>query len=96
MAVVGKVLAKVMLHRLVKNITEKLLPESQCGFIRNRSTVDMVLTARQLHEKCREQYQDFFIAFIDLSKAIHAVNRELLWSILLKFGCPQRFVNIFQ
>lgn len=31
LAVAGKVLAKVMLHRLVKNITEELLPETQCG-----------------------------------------------------------------
>ncbi|XP_061891552.1 dickkopf-related protein 3b isoform X2 [Entelurus aequoreus] len=96
LAVAGKVLAKVMLHRLVNNITEDLLPESQCGFRKNRSTVDMVFTTRQLQEKCREQHQDLFVAFIDLSKAFDTVNRELLWNILLKFGCPQKFVNILR
>ncbi|KAJ8346949.1 hypothetical protein SKAU_G00283500 [Synaphobranchus kaupii] len=53
----SKVLANIMLHRMVQNITEELLPESQCGFRRNRSTVDMVFTAQQLQEKCQEQKQ---------------------------------------
>lgn len=85
-----------MLQRLVKNISEELLPESQCGIRRNRSTVYMVFAARQLQEKCREQQQDLFRAFIDLSKAFDTVKREILWKILLKFGCPRRFVNILQ
>eukprot|EP00063_Salmo_salar_P062000 XP_014036835.1 PREDICTED: uncharacterized protein LOC106590386 [Salmo salar] len=94
LAVAGKVLAKVMLHRLVNNITEELLPESQCGFRKNSSTVDMIFTEQQLQEKCREQHQDFFMAFVDLSKAFDTVSRELLRGILLKFGCPDKFVNI--
>lgn len=76
-----------MLHRLNNNITESMLPESQCGFRKNRSTVNMIFTVLQLQEKCREQHKDLFIAFIDLSKAFDIVNRELLWSALSKFGC---------
>ena len=74
MAVAGKVLAKVMLHRLVNIITEELLPESQCGFRKNRSTVNMIFMARQLQEKCHEQHQDFFMAFVDLSNAFDTVK----------------------
>lgn len=96
LAVAGKVLAKVLLQRLLNNITESLLPESQCGFRNNRSTVDMVFTARQLQEKCREQHQDLFMAFVDLSKAFDTVQRDLLWDILLRFGCPSKFVNILR
>ena len=92
----GKVLAKVMLQRLINTITEESLPESQCGFRKNRSTVDMIFTTRQLQEKCREQHQDLFMAFIDLSKAFDTVNRELLWSVLTKFGCPAKFVSILR
>ena len=94
LAVAGKVMAKVMLHRLVNNITEGLLPESQCGFRKNRSSVDMIFTARQLQEKCCEQQQDIFMAFVDLSKAFNTVSRELLWGIILKCGCPDTFLNI--
>ncbi len=92
LSVGGKVLSKVMLQRLINNITESMLPESQCGFRKNRSTIDMIFTARQLQEKCREQHQDMFMAFVDLSKAFDTVQRELLWDVLLRFGCPNKFV----
>ena len=95
LAVAGKVLAKVMLQRLI-NVTESILPESQCGFRKNRGTVDMIFTARQLQEKCREQHQDLFMAFVDLSKAFDTVQRPLLWDILLRFGCPRKFTNILR
>ena len=32
--------------------------------------------------------------FVDLSKAFDTVSRELLWGIILRFGCPDKFVNI--
>ena len=71
-----------MLKRLVDSVAESLLPETQCGFRANRSTVDMIFCARQLMEKCREQHRDLYIAFVDLSKAFDSVDKELLWSIL--------------
>ena len=46
----GKVLARVMLVRLLQCVADDVLPESQCGFRRERNTVDMVLVARQLQE----------------------------------------------
>lgn len=45
--------------------------------------MDTVFTAWQLKEKCREQHQDLFIAFNDLSKAFDTVNMELMWNIRL-------------
>lgn len=93
LSVAGKVLAKAMLQRLINNITELMLPESQCGFRKNRSMCDMIFTARQLQEKCRE-HQDLFMAFIVLSKASDTLNRELPWRVLTKFGCPAKFVSI--
>lgn len=55
----------------------------------------MVFTAQKLQEN-RKQHQDLFVAFINLSKAFDTVNREFLWNILLKFGCPKKFVNILR
>lgn len=63
-----------MLHRLVENNAENLLPESR----RYRSTMHMVFTARQPQDRCIEQHQDLFIAFIDLSKTFDTATRELL------------------
>ena len=37
-----------------------------------------------------------FMAFVDLSKAFETVQRELLWDVLLRFGCPNKFVNILR
>lgn len=96
LSVAGKILSKIMLHRLINSITEDLLPESQCGFRKSRSTVDMIFTSRQLQEKCREQKQDLFMAFVDLSKAFDTVHRDLLWRVLLHYGCPRKFVNILR
>ena len=94
LSVAGKVLAKILLARLNKSIVDKVCPESQCGFRRERSTVDMIFVARQLQEKCREQNRDMCMAFIDLTKAFDTIDRNLLWSVMRKFGCPRKFVAI--
>ena len=94
LATAGKVLAKVMLRRLISTISERVTPESQCGFRKDRGTVDMIFVTRQLQEKCREQHKDLFIAFVDLSKAFDTVNRDVLWQVLKRFGCPPKFLNI--
>ena len=51
----GKVLARVMLRRLLIHVVDIVVPESQCGFRRHRSTIDMIFIAQLLQEKCREQ-----------------------------------------
>ena len=52
----GKILARVLLNRLNEHFERSgLLPESQCGFRKNRGTIDMIFTARQLQKKCQEQ-----------------------------------------
>ena len=92
----GKILARIMLSRLVKNISECILPESQCGFRKERGTIDMIFTLRQVQEKCVEQNTDLYIAFIDLTKAFDTVPRELLWKLLAKYGVPNKFLKILQ
>ena len=82
LSVAGKVPAKITLTRLLEHVVDLVLPESQCGFRRGRSTIDMIFVARQLQEKCREQHQDLYLAFVDLTKAFDTVNRDLLWNIL--------------
>jgi len=64
LSVAGKVLAHVMLRRLLTHV------------------VDMIFVARLLQEKCREQHQSLFLAFIDLTKAFDTVNRDLLWTVM--------------
>ena len=94
LAIAGKVLAKVLLIRLNKYIVDVVCPETQCGFRRKRGTTDMIFTARQLQEKCSEQHQNLCLAFIDITKAFDTVNREILWQIMQKFGCPDKFIAV--
>jgi len=83
-----------MLNRLTEQLLHKVLPESQCGFHAGHGTADMVFTARQIQEKCREQDQDLYVVFVDLTKAFDTVNRDGLWHILKKLGCPEKFVIV--
>ena len=90
LAIAGNILARVMLNRLIVHLEHGLLPESQCGFRGSRGTVDMIFAARQLQEKCQEQYDDLFITFIDVTKAFDNVCRDGLWLIMEKFGCRRK------
>ena len=45
----GKVLAKIMFTRLLEHVVDLVLPESQCGYRRGRSTID-ISVARQLQK----------------------------------------------
>uniref|UniRef100_A0A670JSP7 ribonuclease H n=1 Tax=Podarcis muralis TaxID=64176 RepID=A0A670JSP7_PODMU len=56
----------------------------------------MIFTARQLQEKCREQNQPLYMVFIDLTKVFNTVNHNALWTVLLKIGCADKYVNIIR
>jgi hypothetical protein len=55
LSIAGKAFARILLNRLNAHITSDIVPETQCGFRNNRSTVDMIFCLRQLQEKCIEQ-----------------------------------------
>jgi len=65
LATAGKILGRVMLNRLTGQLLHKVLPQSHCGFRSGRGTADMVFTARQIQEKCRQQNQDLYVVFVD-------------------------------
>ena len=94
LSIAGKILARVLLNRLLEHLEQGHLPESQCGFRAGRGTTDMIFAARQLQEKCIEQHRDLYTTFVDLTKAFDTVSREGLWKIMGKFGCPPKFITI--
>ena len=93
---VGKILARLLLNRLQTHICSKIIPEAQCGFRSNRGTTDMIFSVRQLVEKCIEQNIPLYppLVFVDLTKAFDTVNRQVMWTILAKLGCPESFVRM--
>ena len=69
--------ARVLLNQLNEHLEQSgLLPESHCGFRKDRGTIDMIFTARQLQEKCQKQNVDLYMTFVDLTKAFETVSRE--------------------
>lgn len=93
--VVGKVVARVLQSRL-QRIAEEVLPDSQCGFRRNRSCTDMIFAVRQIHEKVIEHRSKAFCVFIDLKKAYDSVPRDGLWSVLQRLGVPPKLTAIIK
>ena len=88
-------IAGVLLNRLNEHFEQSgLLPESQCGFRKDRGTIDMIFTARQFQEKCQEQNVDLYMTFVDLTKVFDKVSHEGLWKIMAKFGCPAKFIEM--
>ena len=94
LSIAGKILARVLLNRLMSHLEKGILPESQCGFRKERGTIDMVFAARQLQEKCQEQNISLYSTFVDLTKAFDTVSREGLWKIMAKYGCPEKFISL--
>ena len=90
LSITGKVLDQILLERLVVNICVGILPETQCGFRPNLSTIDMIVSLNQVQETCPEQKMDLYVVFINLTKAFDSVNREALWIILSKLEAEQR------
>ena len=43
-----------------------------------------------------EQHRDLYITFIDSTKASETVNRQFLFSILGKIGCPPRLIKLIK
>ena len=99
MAHAGKVLVKVIAGRLSSYYyceRENILPEEQCGFRPQRSTVDMMFVVRRLQELAREKDTPLYLRFVDLTKAYDFVDRTLLWDVLARFGVPPRMLAVIR
>ena len=71
------ILALVTLNRMRDPIAATMLPESQCGFRRNRITMDMIFAVRQLMLKVREQHRNLYIGTVYFTKwfdSVHALH----------------------
>ena len=72
----GKVLLKVIAGSLSDYCErENILPEEQCGFRPQRSTVDMMFVVRRLQELARKKDTHLYLCFVDLTKAYDYAGR---------------------
>ena len=92
----GKILALILLNRVIQHFEQGLLPENQCGFRSECGTADMIFAARQFQEKCQRQNSHHFVTFVDLTKAFDTVRRDGLWKIMENSGCLSKTITIVQ
>ena len=94
LSIAGKILARVILNRVIKHVIDDVYPESQCGFRAGRGTIDMIFSLRQIAEKVREKKHEMYMVFVDLTKAFDTVNRTALWRVLQKLGIPENMLRV--
>ena len=58
LSIADKIFARVFLNRIIGHLVNSVVSESQCGFRKNRGTIDMIFVVGQLQEECVEQHQD--------------------------------------
>ncbi|BHF67059.1 hypothetical protein SprV_0301008200 [Sparganum proliferum] len=93
-SVAGNIFSCILLNHPNNHLEQGLLLESQCGLHRHRGTTDIIFATLQLQEKCQEVRTHLYSTFVDLTKAFDTVNREGLWKIMQKFGCPEQFPRL--
>ena len=90
-----KVLSNILLSRLIPYAKE-IIGDHQCGFQRNRSTIDHIFCIRQILEKKWEYSEPVHQLFIDFKKAYDPVRTEVLYKILIEFGIPRKLVRLIK
>jgi hypothetical protein len=70
-----KILSNITLERL-KEYSEEILGEYQCGFRPQRGTMDQIFVVRQILEKFYAHDIDLHLLFIDFKKAFDSINKK--------------------
>jgi hypothetical protein len=80
-----KILSNILLVRLTPYVNE-IIGDHQCGFRRNRSTIDQIFYIWQILEKTWEYNGTVRQLFIDFKKAYDSIKREVLYNNLVESG----------
>ena len=90
LAIAGNILANILLNRLIAQI--RLIPESQCGFRKDRGAIVMIFTVTQLQENCEEQNASIYTWRLSTSPMLSTQSDVMDWKTMVKIGCPPRFI----
>jgi len=90
-----KILSNILLSRLIPYAKE-IIGDHQCGFRRNRSTIDHIFCICQMLEKKWEYNEEVHQLFIDFKKAYDLVRREILYEILIEVDIPRKLVRLIK
>ncbi|XP_055387207.1 uncharacterized protein LOC129615849 [Condylostylus longicornis] len=88
-----KILAKVIAEKLTI-YAEQIIPDYQCGFRPNKSTIDQIFSIRQTMEKCAEFNMDLHMLFIDFKQTFDSVKRGIIENIFDELRIPKKLTNL--
>ncbi len=96
LAAAGKVLSNILRTRILP-IQDSILPESQCGFRKNRSCIDAIHCMRYLAEMTAKHPEStLHTIYVDLQKAYDSVPRAALWDVLKTYGTPPNILALIK
>lgn len=92
-----KIYAEIIRKRLEKEVEEKnMVPESQAGFRRGRSTIDNIFVLNHLIQKAKrkgEKENRVYMLFADLKAAFDKVDRGRLWESMRGKGMTEHLIR---
>ena len=90
-----KIFAILLYNRLSK-LMEPEIGNYQMGFRPNRSTIDNIFMVRQIYEKCHKYNIDLHNIFIEFSQAFDMVNRDIIYTSLIKYNIPDKLIKLIK
>jgi sorting nexin-29 len=78
----------------LKEYSEEILGEYQCGFRPQRGTMDQIFVVRQILENFYVHVIDLYLLFIDFKNAFDSINQKKLLESLVSFGIPRKIERL--
>ena len=95
LSIPGKVFGRILIEK-IRSLTDGLIGEEHCGFRSGRGCVDQVFVMKQMSEKFVDKDKSLYVAYMDLEKAYHRVDRETMWCVLGMYGINGQLLKAVQ
>lgn len=95
LSVASKLVSSIVATRLGKHFLEVGLDE-QCGGVFGKGCIDGTYNVKQALHTLSQHGADSYVIFADLVKAYDTVDRELLWKIMSRYGCPEELIFVLR
>ena len=95
LSVASKLVSSVIATRLGNHFIDVGLDE-QCGGVFGKGCIDGTYNVKQALHTLSQHGADSYVIFADLVKAYDTVDRELLWKIMARYGCPEELIFVLR
>ena len=95
LSVASKLVSSIIATRLGKHFLDVGLDE-QCGGVFGKGCIDGTYNVKQALHTLSQHGADSYVIFADLVKAYDTVDRELLWKVMSRCGCPEELIFVLR